>query len=370
MTIRTHIRSMVALLLLTFCAACDVHEFPEPPQMMPVTLDLRFSTEWEPQHQDLVLRAPHTTGDMRYVVKIYPTQAGSRAAYTPVASYVFLRPVGDGYDCTLPVDVPVGRHDVRVWADLVESGQEADRFYNTEDFTRISLQGEHCGNTDARDAFRGVCSVELTPTIHETEPAHCTIEMERPLAKFEIITTDLDDFIKQALHSALQKAEAEAQGQKLQFNNPHLAQGVQFGMGPEAEFGFLGNGATRVIDLEEYKVVFFYSGFMPSVFSMFTDKPVDSATGVSFPSAITQINQTEASLGFDYVFVNGKNATVAVSIGLFNKEGEQLAMSNPVEVILKRSHHTIVRGRFLTQQAGGGIVIDPSFDDEFNVVLP
>jgi hypothetical protein len=126
---------------------------------------------------------------------------------------------------------------------------------------------------------------------------------------------------------------------------------------------------TRV-DIDEYNIVIYYSGFMPNTYNMYTDKPVDSATGVSFESEISPLDEKEASLGFDYVFVNGKESAVSVQVGIYNKKNELLAMSNPFNVPLKRNHNTVIKGSFLMEEASGGITINPDFDGEHNIVIP
>ena len=124
-----------------------------------------------------------------------------------------------------------------------------------------------------------------------------------------------------------------------------------------------------MVDLEKYKVVFFYSGYMPNAYNMMEGKPCDSATGVKFSSAISAIDSHDARLGFDYVFVNGKESSIMVTVGLYDEEGTQLSMSNQIEVPIKRSMLTTVRGSFLMQNTGGGVAIDPGFDGEYNIVL-
>ena len=121
---------------------------------------------------------------------------------------------------------------------------------------------------------------------------------------------------------------------------------------------------------EDYRIVFHYVGFMPNTYSIFTDKPVDSSTGVMFSSALKVLNNREASLGFDYVFVNGKESAVTIRIGIYDKEGTQLSLTQPIEVPLKRNHHTILRGKFLMSEASGGVIINPDFDGDYNLVFP
>ncbi len=334
------IRYILVLTLALFAlTGCDVHEFPEVPERVHVIVHLHFATDWEMQEETISKQRSLPTCDIRYIVKAFPQGTDD---YVHAETYTFLRSARDGYDCSFALDIPEGRYDLRVWADLVEPGMTDDRFYSTSDFSRIALQGDHSGNNDERDAFRGSCPVELVSTIKETLPAEYTVEMVRPLAKFEFITTDLNEFINKVVQEAAQ-SQSEADTDSRSF-------------------------ISRVT--EDYRVVFYYTGFMPDVFSHISDKPVDSATGVSFLSTIEPLNDTEASLGFDHVFINTHNTTVQVAVGLTDADGKLLFVSNPVDVPIRRSYHTIVRGRFLTQQAAGGVVINPDFDDDINIILP
>ena len=102
---------------------------------------------------------------------------------------------------------------------------------------------------------------------------------------------------------------------------------------------------------------------------MNTDKPIDSETGVMFESKLKILSENDASLGFDYVFVNGKQSAISIQIGLYDKEDRQLALSDPVDVPLRRNHHTILKGSFLMQQTSGGITINPDFDGNHNILI-
>lgn len=164
--------------------------------------------------------------------------------------------------------------------------------------------------------------------------------MERPLAKYEFVSNDLQEFI-----------EMQAQLAAAKNNSGSLSQSAE-------------------VDLSDFKVVFSYFGYMPDTYSMFTDKPVDSATGVTFESRIIQTGDNEASLGFDYIFVNGQQTATTVQIAIYDSEGNQLSLTDPVEVPLARSCHSIMHGQFLLSNASGGIGIDPGFDGDHNIVIP
>ena len=92
-------------------------------------------------------------------------------------------------------------------------------------------------------------------------------------------------------------------------------------------------------------------------------------TGVRFESTNQAVDEHEEGLGFDYVFVNGKESSVMVTVALLDEDGTQLSRSNQIEVPLKRSMLTVVKGSFLIQETGGGVAIDPDFEGEFNIVL-
>ena len=229
-----------------------------------------------------------------------------------------------------------------VWSDIVQHGGDT-YFHDKTNFAEITLQGEHQGNNDYRDAFRGSGNVTLIADIIERVPDTLDIAMQRPLAKYEFITTDLTEFINKEQARADAKSKAQSTD---------------------------GEDVTTKVSIEDYKVVFYYVGFMPNAYSLFTDKPVDSATGVLFESTLNSLSETEASVGFDYVFVNGTESAVTVQIGIYDNEGTQLSLTEPIKVSLRRSHHTIMRGMFLMSETSGGISINPEFDGDYNLVFP
>ena len=75
-------------------------------------------------------------------------------------------------------------------------------------------------------------------------------------------------------------------------------------------------------------------------------------------------------MGFDFVMVNGQKSVVTVQVGIYDKEDVQLSLSDPIEIPLKRAHHTIIRGILLMSEASGGVTISPDFDGDYNLILP
>lgn len=346
---------IICMPLLLF-SACDIHEWPEVREFTKMHLCLSYETdmtEWEylydresvieqglgdtyDNHQDY--------GKIRYIVRTYPVSEKQHTMQDYVQEFIFTKNIAEGYDHEVTLDVLPGNYNVMVWSDLVKTSSDT-YFHNTDNFAEIMLQGDHKGNTDHRDAFRGSNNISLVADIMERLPDTLNVAMQRPLAKFEFVTNDVVEFIdKEAVRIAT----------KANDNNSESADDT----------------TTRAINIEDYKVVFYYVGFMPHTYSMYTDKPVDSSTGVMFESTLKRLSDSEASMGFDYVFVNGKDMAVTVQIGIYDNEGTQLSLTEPIEVPLKRNQHTIMTGSFLTQEASGGIIINPDFDGDHNIIIP
>ena len=346
---------LISLLSPIVLAGCDVHEFPDVPEAVPFHLRLRYDTDmtvWEHVYDDGEVSETGTgetydnireSGRIRYVIRAYPAVGEAEYGKEHSEELVFTRDAADGYDCECTLELPGGNYNIMVWSDLVRHDGDT-HFHNAADFAEISLQGEHSGNTDYRDAYRGANSISLMAGIRERAPDTLDVAMQRPLAKYEFITDDVVEFVEK---EAIRAAAAGAEGTKGGDETP-----------------------TRTVNVEDYRVVFYYVGFMPDTYSMFTDKPVDSSTGVLFESSLSKLSESEASLGFDYVMVNGKESAVTVRIGILDKEGAQLSLTGPINVPLKRSHHTILKGMFLMSKSSGGVNIDPGFDGDHNLIFP
>lgn len=340
------------MLLLT---SCVVHEWPETPEFEKLHLRLSYETnmtEWI-HLCDGVSVVEHGLGKtynnqldhgkIRYIIRTYPVSNKYRTTQDYTQEFVFTKNISEGYDHEVMLDVLPGEYEIMVWSDLVQSSDDS-YFYDADNFAEIVLSGDHKGNTDHRDAFRGSNKVTITTDIIESAPIVLDIVMQRPLAKFEFITTDVVEFI--------------------------LKESVRLELANKDENLSNSDAPTRVVNIEDYKVVFYYSGFMPNTYNMHLDKPVDSVMGVKFETTLKQLSETEASMGFDYMLVNGTEAAVMLQIGLYGSDDTQLSLTEPIKVPLKRNHHTIINGSFMMYEASGGIVINPDFDGEHNVVIP
>lgn len=328
---------------MSLLVACDVHEFPDPADDgIPVVLDLSFDPEI-PLHQvvEIATRAPEEPQDydLRYTICVYRAGADGTFGRTEETRLVVTREVVADPDFQVETRLGAGTYRFIVWTDYVASGTQR-QFFDTEDFSEIRLSvSDYAGGTEFRDAFCG--TADATVRGGET-PNVVPVRMERPQARYSFVSTDLAEFMTRV--QALRESRERSASQDAD---------------PAGE-------PTRSIDLDDFRVVVRYAGYMPSAFNLFTNQTADAATGVQFESRITQRSDSEADLGFDYVLVNEGKSSIQVALEVYDSDGTRLSGTEPFEIPILRGRQTVVRGNFLTSEASGGIGIDPGFDGDWN----
>lgn len=321
---------LVCMLCCILVPSCEIHEFPAPkPKEMQFVLNLKYDTELPlykvvEYNDDAVTKSAGQEYDVRYVVNVY--DAVDEDSREVIKSFVFTKDEISELDNSVTLMLLKGNYRFIVWTDYVLQGSVEDLHYDTSRFEYLSLAcDEHHGSDDMRDAFTGSVTAEVS-----AEQTQVDVQMSRPMAKFNFISTDLQDFVARV---------------KMNASNP-----------------------TKSVEVGDYKVIFRYNGFMPCAYNQHTSKPTDSATGVFFESSITQLNDAEAEMGFDYVFTNGSETVVSVSVEVYDLDGKMLSRSKAFDVPLMRSKLTTVKARFLTSDASGGVVVDPGYNGDHNLV--
>lgn len=315
------------LAVFSLLGSSCVHEWPDPGCGEPYRLRLEFDTSWETMSYDYT-RAQATETQMVYTIRAFALTDGGDIDRDNYREVTFSRDISGGYDCDTSIDLGAGRYRVMAWAGFTTDGRQ---YYDTADFAGITVDTDpYSGDTDLRDAFRGWTDIEIPAMARGTEDAGAVIEMARPLARYEFISTGLGEFLEE---------EGELVG--------------------------------KTVTLDDYYVVVSYPQFMPNSYNMFTSRPNDSLTGISFEGALSPYGDDEALLGFDYVFVNGSDASVEVRVSVYRKADGQLVSRTPmVRVPLKRSFNTVVKGSFLLRKSSGGVGINPDYDGDINISAP
>lgn len=347
------IAAMMAVMFVAVFTSCSVHEWPEEkkPEYYKFVLNLDYSTElplYQIVEHQMSRAEIEDFYDVRYTIEVYVNRYERSTSYELVERKVVNRDdVTASLNHSVEMMLKPGRYMFKVWTDYVDANSTEHRFYNNDDFEAIVYHGKYEANNDFRDAFVGTLEAEVTE-----ETRVLTVPNERPLAKFNFITTDLEEFVEHMLElKSKENEESEASD-----NSNAPVDGSEDSTPTD-------QGPTRVIDISDYTIVFTYVSNLPNEFHMFQNEPVDVANPntISFESSIKKLNDNEAELGFDYV-MSGDKLTVDVVIEVRDKDGTSLSQTNKIPVPLERSKLTTIRGKFLTTQASGGIGINPGFD--------
>lgn len=226
---------------------------------------------------------------------------------------------------TLPINLKLHalEYTLAVWTDYVAAGTEADLYYNTEDLQQVSCTTPYTGNTPYRDCLYGTAPLDLRPYRDEwNAKVQVQVDMVRPLAQYEIIATDVKDFL------------AESQRQR--------------------ETG------------TAHSVTFSYGFYFPLGFNVLTGKPQNSQMNVAFtaPLTVPDDGREEYTIGTDFIFVNGEESYVPLEIRIADSDGYVVSLTTGLNVPYQRGHLTTLRGRFLTSKVSPGVGINPDFDDD------
>lgn len=226
---------------------------------------------------------------------------------------------------TLPIRLRLHavEYTLAVWTDYVKAGTDTDLYYDTDNLQQVACTDPYTGSTDYRDCLYGTTPLDLRQYRDEwNAKVQVKVDMVRPLAKYELIATDVQKFLQKT-----QKQRA---------------------------------GSTA------YTITVSYGFYFPLGFNVLTGKPGRSEMGVAFtaPLVVTDNGSGECTLASDYIFVNGEESYVPLSIEIKDDAGNGISRTTGIDVPYRRGHLTTVRGHFLTNRYDSGIGIDPDFDDD------
>lgn len=318
-----------------------VHEFPNESTPAPLELEFSFDFSMEmPEMTDFKSEPADHLHDLRYQVRAYRILNNGTYAEQPMASFSFIKDEVDEIEHVERVTLPEGRYRLLAWIDYINHGTNADLYYNTTDFSQIRVNGDWQGSVNDKDVFMGECEIDLTRYGSEVPPVKAVFELSRPVAKFEIITTDLEKFKTKMLEAMLKNQDSKT-------------------------------GQTKAeVELSDYYVVLTYTGYVPNMFDLTDDTVRDASAEYSFRSELSEISSAEALLGFDYIMIKPEGSAVGVDLSFYEKKNDKkIATTGNIEVPLKRGYVTRIKGEYLTKTSDGGIGIDPGFDGDHNIKL-
>ncbi|CAK7078065.1 MAG: hypothetical protein PARBA_03240 [Parabacteroides sp.] len=229
---------------------------------------------------------------------------------------------------TLPIHLKLHALDYTlvVWTDYVAAGTDTDLYYDTKDLQYVACTAPYTGSTPYRDCLYGTAALDLRQYRDEwNAKVQVKVDMVRPLAKYELIATDVAEFLGRT-------AQQRAQG-------------------------------------ESYTVTFSYSFYIPAVFDVLAGKPCESWPEISFtlPLALPEEGETFHTVGTDFIFANGGEASVLLTMEIRDSRGNRMSRVSGIDVPYRRGHLTTLKGAFLTSEMKGGVEIDTEWDGEVEI---
>ncbi len=340
-----HILYVISVSL--FISSCEtVFQYPDKNAVDPtlvnltlnLTLDITSINDFEDYDgvKTLTKSEGETLYNIRTIVEIYEAGNSSEIIERTIKyhNYVDI----DKYELCETYAVNAKEYRILAWADVVDNSEDIDLHYSSADLRNILPTTPYTGSTDLKHCFSDVIDVDLTPyrdewdVVYEAEGV-----LERPLSRFEIITTDLDKFIDEQ-YLILNAGETKAD-----------------------------DDTKADIDPSKFTIKLCYDGYMPYGYNVETDIPNRAETGVEFNTSMVQISDSEARLAFDHIFVNHTESSVNVSMTVYNEDGEIVKQTNSTSIPLLRNKRSVVTGEFLTDEYVPGVTVDPSFDGEYNI---
>lgn len=231
--------------------------------------------------------------------------------------------ISTGTDGVYSMDLSLfkGEYDVNLWCDYTFD-ETTDNHYITTgpDVIMIQPKEKYTGNTDTRDCF----SKRISLTVAEENNTPQSVQLQRPLAKYQLVATDVEKYEKQRLQ----------------------------------------NGLPALADL---RVFIGYEGFLPSAYNITESKLADAKDGYFYYSNFMNITSFDATVAQDYVLVNGAESSVTVAILFKDAAGNTISGVRGVKIAYRAGQLTTVSGDFLTAGLGSGITINTVWSGDHNV---
>ena len=339
----------IAHLLVLVLTGCDktVLEFPENGGVDPTLVNVNLTLAIDPKIESYVPAERSKASeadlyDVRWIVEVFRDEIAGE----PVQRYVLgCEQAADGHHTIhTSLALHAARYHVVAWMDYVDDGSTADKYYHVNSLSSISIPeaGNYIGDEDHKDTYVAQQEIDLRAYRDRwNETVDATVTLQRPMAKIEFITTDIDKFLDE-----------------LAVRRPKMTGAVA------------GDLLSKAPDLSTIRVQVDYAGYFPSGFNAYTNKPNDARTGMGFGCNMTPLTGKEAHLASDYIFVNGSESAVKVNLTIRDSEGNLLNRIEGIDVPIVRGKLTTIRDEFLTRDYAPGIGIDPGFEGDINITIP
>lgn len=282
---------------------------------------------------------------LRYIVDLYRVVASSTQFVQREVLFADpAQPIPDDVVFTLEA----AEYKVLVWCDYVRaSDPEQSWYYNTDDLRNIRYADIEVKDNNDKDVFSAMLDLNFREYSYSTHDYRFEkhLVLERPKGRYKVVATDCE---KETLKKM---------------------------------------GIHNITTITSY-VLWVADGYnvdeqMPNHFA-------ETRSYYSVASVDDIESNGNLEMGYDFVFVNGKQTNVRLNFEFFkgvltkgadgkyyNEDGslttenDKITSWTGIVVPLKRNMETIVEANFLKRSVGsGGIGIEPGFEDEIVVEWP
>ena len=333
-----HLSKLSAAAAAMFAAVACVHEYPSE-EIAPATVDTRITLTTAPAftHSSILgTRNQERFDFMYFVVELHEDEFGP----SPVVRREVGTPKNDGGAASIELNEKLapGKYKCVAYAVAANDTEGSGSIFMLDDLSNINFGEQYVGNTDAKESYEIRFDLEVSG---DSPVEQIAVEqvMSSPMGSVEIITTDVEEFIKNEISRLdYTPSETDSRADTWQWGN--------------------------------YYVIWKYDLFYPVHYNAYTGLPNKAETEISFRADIVQQSDTEASLGLDYIFVNGQESQINISLEVYDMQDNLINTYSGINVPIERGKTTIIRGEYLTNRKEPGIGIDPDFDGEINITLP
>lgn len=318
-------------------AVACVHEYPSE-EITTTTVDTRITLTTAPAftHSSILgTRNQQQFDCMYFIVELHEDEFGP----SPAVRREIGTPKDENGVASLELNEKLapGKYKCVAYAVAANDTDGNGSIFMLDDLSNINFGEQYVGNTDAKESYEIRFDLEVTGNPDE----QIAVEqiMSSPMGSVEVITTDVEEFIKNEISRLdYTPSEPDSRADSWQWGN--------------------------------YYVIWKYDLFYPVHYNAYTGLPNKAETEISFRADIVQQSDNEASLGLDYIFVNGQESQINLTLEIYDKEDNLINTYAGINVPIERGKTTIIRGEYLTNRKEPGIGIDPDFDGEIDITLP
>ncbi len=339
---------LIGLLIIMPLQGC-IHTYPdgnaEDPTQVNVNLEMSFNLNWKElvishntQYSSTIGTENENVGKQslsrysesahRFIIELRATEAPPFRHTVLISHEEFKR--GELY-IKLPFSLPPLNYKISIWSDSTdgytsEVPPATDNKFDASDFNKITPLIGFGEYSLVEDCLYCVNSIDLREFRHTgSSGISVPVTLHSPAARFELIATDVDKFLKYA-NLALQKGE-------------------------------------------KYTVALSYEHTVPTTFNLLKGLPTGKREIKGTENLLPPLFTKQVSISKGWIFVSEETEYLSLTICIYNSARILVSKVKGILFPLERGKVTRVKGKFLTNFYSSSIHIDNLWDDEIEFII-